>query len=150
MAQFMRPISDAFNAGWQKENGNSVNLYESIDEPVQNDADYIQSDLNPADQVFVFKLSTVVDPGVNTGHIFRVTGGKDQAGGRIINVLLELRQAYVSEASPGTLIGSQLFSDIPVATPPFPPFEAEIEPAAVANITDYSDLYIRVVASTVE
>lgn len=148
MAQYGRPMEDTFNGGWVRQNGDSIGIYQSIDDAVQDDADYVQSGLNPPGQVFVTKLTPMVDPGVDTGHFFRIAGKKNLTGGRIIDVLVQLRENYVNEATLGTLIAENTFLDVQEAPGgAFGVYQAEINSSQVANITDYTNLFVRIVAT---
>jgi len=72
MAQYARPNSDVYNDGpaiWT-----TAPLYQKVDEVVASDADFITTDLSfPAaiSGPVTLGLSTVVDPGVDTGHVLR-------------------------------------------------------------------------------
>jgi hypothetical protein len=149
MSQFGRPVQDLFNNGWVRQNGDSINTYQSVDDVVQDDADYVQSGLNPNSQVIVFRLTgSLVDPGVDTGHWFRIAGKKNTPGGRIIDMLLELRQGYIDELNQGTLIGGHTFLDVQEAPGgAFGLYETEVLESTIANITDYTDLSVRLVAT---
>lgn len=143
MPQFGRPSADTNNPGsYTDQGGGSVNIYTTIDEVAPaSDADYIQSPEDPANAVYVTKLSNLVDPVSSTGHILRWRRGKSVgAGGNQIDCLAELRQTYVSEASLGTLITSKNVVDIPDA---FTDDSITLSAAEADAITDYTSLFFR-------
>jgi hypothetical protein len=146
MSQFARPSIDAFVDSYTNEVGAAVNLFQSIDEVVADDTDFVKSSLTPANKAYVTKLSAVVDPLSSIGHILRYRIGKDVASGDRLDQTVELRQGYVSEASPGTLIHQQVHVDVGV----FPIAGTFTLTAAEADsITDYTNLFIRLVSNKV-
>lgn len=113
MPQFSRPEADLNNPGlWTTQAGGSTNLWDTVNEVTPDDADYAQSPLAPVAAVLVFDLSSVTDPVSSSGHIFRTRYFKDVAGGAQIDLISQLRQTYVSEASQGTLIVARTFTNI--------------------------------------
>lgn len=147
MAQFGRPNADTYNGdGWTEDDGTAVTIYDQIDEAVIDDADYVRSPLAPTSDVYVAKLSTVEDPVSSTGHVVRYRYAKDAAGGAQIDLTVQLRQGYVNEATPGTLIAAWSHANISevLAT------AVQTLSAAEADaITNYADLYLRFVANQV-
>ena len=146
MPQFARPIQDIFNSNWENQSGAVPNTYQSVDEVSVNDADFARTRLSPNNDVVVWKLSPVTDPGVSTGHIMRVRYGKDTTGGDTIDLSLEFRQNYVSEVSQGTLIGAINAGNVPGG---FIDFIFELPGAMADLITDYSSLFVRFIAKKV-
>ena len=146
MAQFLRPIAEPVNQSWTGEDGDTTALYEHVDEVSVNDADYVRSPLSPNNSVIVFKLGSGIDPGVSTGHIIRIRYGKDTGGGDTIDLTVELRQAYVSEVSQGTLLGYLSAGNIPAG---FTDLVYEITGATADLITDYTNLYLRFISKKV-
>lgn len=146
MAQFARPSSDAYVGAWTNQAGSGTNLYQSVDESVTspNDADYVQSESAPASSPVVFALSAVTDPLSSTGHIVRWRRGKDLASGAQIDLTVEIRQGYVSEASKGTLIATVTDTNIPDSqtTTTYTLTGAEAD-----AITNYAALFVRIVAN---
>ena len=57
---------------------------------------------------------------------------------------MELRQGYVNEGTPGTLIKTTTTTDLPTTWTTYPVTLLEAE---AANITDYTDLFLRFVAN---
>ena len=145
MAQFSRPSADTLNPGsYVNQAEGTSNLYQAIDEAVADDADYIRSPNSPVISVIVFKLSTVLDPGVSAGHVLRVRCKKDLTNPATIDVDAELRQSYVNEAGKGTLICTLSQSDISTS---FTTYTHTLSEAEADAITDYSALYVRIVTN---
>lgn len=145
MPQLAEPSADTNNPGsFTTSGGGSVNLFQEIDEgsAAPNDADFVQSPADPVNAVYVTKLQSLTDPVSSTGHILRWRRGKTPAtGGNQIDCLVELRQAYVSEASLGTLITSKTVANIPAA---FTDDSITLSGAEADSITDYTNLYVRI------
>lgn len=147
MAQFGRPSTDTVNESYTDQGGGSSNIYTTIDESVASDADYIRSALAPTNDVYVTKLTTVEDPQSSSGHTVRYRYAKDASGGAQIDLTVQLRQGYVNEGSPGTLIAtcgshtniSNSWTDGSYA----------LSGAEADSITDYSSLYLRFVSNQV-
>lgn len=146
MPQFARPDADVVDGAWLNNLGSAIDMYLSIDEVSSDDSDFVESELNPSASAAAFGLSNVEDPQVSTGHIIRYRYQKDAAGGNQIDLTVELRQGYVSEASLGTLIHSVVHTDIPngwvAGTFTLSSGEAD-------SITDYADLQLRLSANQV-
>lgn len=146
MAQFGRPSADTDNSGaWTDQAAGSTNIYTTIDEVSPSDADYIESPLAPVSDVYVTKLTTLEDPVSSSGHTVRIRHAKDAAGGATVNLTVELRQGYVSEGTPGTLIATCMnavaLSDTLTTTP------YTLSAGEADAITDYTNLYLRFVAN---
>jgi len=145
MPQFGRPSADTNNPGsWTDQGGGSTNIYLTIDEVSQDDADYVRSPLAPSANVYVTKYSNLEDPQSSSGHVLRTRYAKDAAGGAQIDLVAQLRQGYVSEASQGTLIVARTFTNISnvFATDAYTLSAAEAD-----AITDYTSLYLRLSAT---
>ncbi len=146
MAQFGRPSADTLIGNYEDQAAGTTNIYQSIDESVASDADYITSPSAPSSEVYVCALSTLEDPVSSSGHIQRVRYAKSAAGGSQINLTVELRQGYASEVSQGTLIATHSYTDISDTYTT----GAETLTAGEADaITDYTDLYLRFVFTQV-
>lgn len=147
MAQFGRPSADTYNAdGWVEDDDTSVNMFLEIDEVTQSDTDYIKSPLAPTSDVYVTKLTTLEDPVASTGHIVRYAYGKDTTGGAQIDITVQLRQGYVNEGTPGTLIHSEAHTNVASG---FNAGSFTLSAGEADSITDYTDLYLRFVANQV-
>lgn len=141
VTQFARPSEDILNENWTKDDGGTTTIFTQIDEDTRNDLDFIQSPSAPTSDVYVYKLSPVVDPQQSAGHTFKFTYGKDLTGGSRIDQLIELRQGYVSEGSPGTLIAT-LLNEPDVDQYPIAGIYT-LSAAEADLITDYTNLYVR-------
>ena len=143
MAQFGRPDADTHIGAYEDELGGTSDIFEAIDEVSPSDSDYITSEFAPSDSPYVCHLSAVTDPNVSTGHVVRYRARKDPSTGAQVDLTVELREGYVSEGSPGTLIASDVELDLPTS---FTTFTFALSGAEADAITDYSDLYLRFVA----
>lgn len=146
MAQFGRPVSDASDGAWLNQAASAVDMYTSIDEVTASDTDYVESELNPSASPVVFGLTTTLeDPVSSSSHILRWRRQKDASGGGTIGLTVELRQSYVSEGTPGTLIATATAdADIPAA---WTDTSYTLSAGEADAITDYTALYVRIVAN---
>lgn len=144
MPQFGRPSVDTYNGdGYTDQAGGSTNLFDTINESVASDADYIRTVTSPTSDVYVTKLTSVTDPVSSSGHVVRWRRGKDvDAGSEAIDLIVQLRQGYVNEGSPGTLIASKTVAGIPAT---FTDDSMTLSGAEADSITNYADLYLRFV-----
>lgn len=152
MSQFARPEADVVIGAWVDDGGGTTNLFEAINEPIASDADFIRSETSeiPIDQDFtseetltsayVTKLSTVLDPGIDTGFKIRFRISKNIAGGLPLSIFMELRQDYEDETLLGSLIAARLVSDISETNTDS---ELELTEAEAGLITDFSNLFFR-------
>ena len=142
MPQFGRPSADTNNPdAYTDQAGGSVNLYATIDEATEDDADFIRTVASPSSDVYVTKLSNVTDPVSSTGHIMRMATSVDLASQEAIDFTQQLRQGYVNEGSPGTLIASQTRSG--VTSTAWTVSAYTLSAAEADAITDYTSLYYR-------
>jgi hypothetical protein len=146
MPQFARPSADTTLGAWSDQIGGVINIFQAIDEEVLDDADFIVSEDAPAASVYVTKLTTVEDPVIDTGHVLRVRFQKDLAGGSQIDCDVELREGYVSEISLGTLIATRTFADVANG---WTTEVIALTEGEVVLITDYTNLYLRIIADQV-
>lgn len=148
MAQFGRPSADTFrDTAWTEDDGTTDALFGEIDESVASDTDYIKTSAAPTSDVYVTKLTSLEDPVSSSGHVLRARIAKDASGGAQIDFTVELRQGYASEASPGTLICTiPSTSDVSNS---FTDYSHTLSGAEADSITDYTDLYVRIVANQV-
>lgn len=147
MPQFGRPSADTNNPdAWTDQAGGSTNIYLTIDEVTASDADYIRSPLTPTLDIYVTKYSNLEDPLSSAGHILRTRYAKSAAGGAQIDVIAQLRQGYVSEATQGTLIVARTFTNI---SETFTTDAYTLSAAEADAITDYTSLYLRLSANQV-
>lgn len=146
MAQFARPDADVTDGNWIKSTGGNVDLYTMVDESSFSDADYIESGVAPSTDAVVLRLSDVTDPVSSVNHVVRYRYGKDSAAGAQIDIVVQLRQGYVSEGTPGTLIASQTHANVADG---FTAGSFTLSGAEADAITDYTDLFIRITANQV-
>jgi hypothetical protein len=148
MTQLAEPIADSSIGSYTDQAGGTTNIYTTIDEgsASPNDADYIKSPLAPASSPYVAKVTSLSDPLSSSGHIIRARLAKDAAGGAQIDATVQLRQGYVSEGTPGTLIATLTQANV---TDTFTTYSYTLSGAEADAITDYTSLYLRVVANQV-
>lgn len=146
MAQFGRPSTDTTNEGYTDQAAGSTDIFQAIDEVSANDADYIQSAVAPTSDVYVTKLTTLEDPVSSTGHVVRYRYAKSAAGGAQIDLTVQLRQGYVNEGSPGTLIAAWSHTNI---TETITQAAQTLSGAEADAITNYADLFLRFVYNQV-
>lgn len=148
MAQFGRPEADTYNGdGWTEDDGDTTNMFQEIDESVASDTDYIRSPVAPTSDVYVTRLSDMEDPVSSSNHVVRWRWGKDAAGGATINGTVQLRQDYVNEGSPGTLIAT--CANAEVVPDSFTDDSYTLSGAEADAITNYTTLFIRILANQV-
>jgi hypothetical protein len=146
--QFARPAADTNNpGGYTDQAGGTTNIYQAIAEATPDDTTYIQSPTSPSNAVYVTKLSAVSAPGVTTGHWIRMRTSASLNNQQNISITQQLRQGYVSEASQGTLIASQVRS--PINSTTWTTTEYNLTGAEAGAITDYANLYFRFISTVV-
>ena len=126
------------------ESTNTTDMRDAIAGETADDNTYIQSEESPESSVVVYKFAAGAFPDDQTqDHNFKIryrrTDGEDQ-----IDLTFELREGYVDEATQGTLIWSDSVSNVGTTVVELDATLTEVE---AGNITDYSDLYGRVVAN---
>lgn len=142
--QELYPASDKTDGTWTNESGSAANLYDSVNETLPSDSDYIQSEYDPSTSPVVLGLETGLDPLSSSGHIFRYRLEKYPVGAGTQEVIVQIRQDYISEVSQGTLIAEWTDSDLSSTMTTV----AQTLTAGQANsITSYSTLFVRIVAS---
>jgi hypothetical protein len=147
VAQFARPDADTTNEGaWTDQAGGSANLFSTVDEAVASDSDYVRSAVAPTNDVIVFRLSDIEDPLSSSGHVLRWRRAKDAAGGAQIDMTVQLRQGYVNESTLGTLIASKAVTAI---SETFTDDSITLSGAEADAITNYADLFVRILANQV-
>ena len=143
MTQYARPSADTYIGNWEDQGAGTTNIYLSVDEVTPGDSDYIVSDAGPSSSPYVCALSTITDPATGAGHLPAYRYGKDQAAGAQIDITVQLREGYVNEGTPGTLIKQWVHTDVSdtmtTASPGLSAAEAD-------SISDYADLFYRFVA----
>jgi len=144
MTQFARPSVDTTRDNWEEDDGSTTDIFDQIDEASADDGDFIRTGLTPTNDVYVTKLTSVEDPLSPTGHVVRYRYGKQTAGGDQIDIIVQLRQGYVNEGTPGTLIAAQTHSDVPTG---FTDGSITLSSGEADAITNYADLYLRFVGN---
>jgi len=123
----------------------TTNIWDTINETSASDTDYIRSVTSPSNTPYATKLTNLVDPASSTGHVMRWRRGKSVDGGsEQIDLTVQLRQGYVNEGSPGTLICSKVVNDIPAA---WTDDSYSLSAGEADAITDYTSLYMRFLAN---
>jgi hypothetical protein len=143
VTQYGRPSADTYLGNWEDEAAGTTNIYDGIDEVTPSDADYIVSDSAPSTSPYVCKLTTVTDPATSSGHIVRYRYGKDAAGGAQIDIVVQLREGYVNEGTPGTLIKAWTHTNV---SDTLTTAAQTLSAGEADSITDYSDLFLRFTA----
>jgi len=146
MPQFGRPSADTSIGSWEDEGGGTTTIFQSIDEVSANDTDFVRSELAPSNSPYVTKLSNMEDPLLSTGHIVRYRFEKDAAAGSQIDLLVELREAYVNEGTPGIVRASKTETNIDDS---WNAGTFTLSAGEADSITDYTDLFLRFRANQV-
>jgi len=147
MAQFGRPSTDTTRDNWEEDDGTTVDIWDQIDEVTVDDLDFVRTVQVPTNDVYVTKLTTITDPLQSTGHIVRFRAAKDAAGGAQIDLTVQLRQGYVSEAAQGTLIATA--GALTNISETFATTTYTLSAAEADAITNYGDLFLRFVGNQV-
>ena len=148
MVQALLPESDLHVGAWKNEAGEVSDLFDSINiEEFSNNFSFAESEIFPLSSPYATKLSSGLDPGVGTGHILHLDIGKHPINGRQIDLTVEIRQGYVSEASPGTLIHSFSLTDVAALIQGGSSVVDLTLPSGSADlVSDYTDLSVRFLA----
>lgn len=147
MPQFGRPSTDTTLDNWEEDDGTTVTIFDQINEVSASDVEYIRTVLVPTNDVYVTKLTAIEDPVSSTGHTVRYRYRKETTGGAQVDLVVQLRQGYVSEGAPGTLIASLTHTNIDGTAWNAGSFTlAAVEADAITN---YADLYLRLVGNQV-
>ena len=146
MAQLAAPISTTSIGSYTDQAGGTTNIHLTIDEGTAspNDADYIRSPSAPSNAPFVCRVTSLEDPVSSSSHVIRGRLAKEAAGGAQIDATVQLRQGYTNEGSPGTLIATLTQANV---TETFTTYSHTLSGAEADAITDYTALYLRVVAN---
>ena len=128
----IQPDSD-ISGDWTPSSGGD--LFAMLDESPVNDADYIESDESPVNQVAEVTLGNCTNPLKSDGHMVRYRYHKGQGGAQVDLHVLLLEGA--------TIIATFSHSDIPTAVTEA--FQA-LTAAQADAIIDYSNLRLRFIA----
>lgn len=135
MTQTIVPIQDVVSGA----SGTYASLADA------NDATYVALDLiEVGSDHAVFKLGQVLEPAAPDDPVVTIRKEREEAG--TIDLLVELRQGYVSEASPGTLIGDATYASVADAVSEST-FTATDNPVTYVGGVATPALYLRFVES---
>lgn len=143
--QTASPIADSLNQNYHDASAGTTGLYASIDELTPSDVDYIETPDDPDNLVYVAKITALIDPISTSNHRLKVRAGTNVTGS--VALTAELRQGYISEVSKGELICTLSQSTIQASG--FTTYEHALSTTECNQITDYSNLYIRIVLNRV-
>ena len=140
MAQFARPSADVTVSSWSNQAASTVNIFNAINEAVQENTSYVQSQLAPTSNLwYVAKLSSIEDPLTSASHSVRYSYRKSTGGGAQIDLEVELRINYASTVSPGTSIASWTHSNL---TSAWVTSTQALSAAQADAITAYSSMFL--------
>lgn len=145
MAQFARPDQDTTIGNFTDQSGGTTNIFQSIDEVSATDTDFIQSPTSPSSEVYVCRLSDVIDPVSSTGHVMRMRTSCDRDAQETLDFTHQLRQGYTNEGSQGTLIASQSRTGVNSTT--WTTSSYTLSGAEADAITDYTALFFRFIVN---
>jgi hypothetical protein len=131
VVQKARPGSDISAGGWLPSTGSD--LYAMLDETSYNDSDYIYSPDNPTTETAEIKFTSITDPGVHTGHTLRfrlAAVGQDT----VFDVYLMCGATQIATWQKTVVAGDTTT------------YTETLTTGEAGNITDYTDLRIKVVA----
>ena len=140
--QIARPSVDTIIGGYTDQSDGTTNIYQRIDEVVADDGDYIRSRLSPINDPYVTKLSTLVAPPTNAGHIIRYRYARKPDSADQLDLFVQLRKSYVDEDDRGLLIKEWTHA---LVGETFTTAEQTLSEAEATDITDYDDLVLRFV-----
>lgn len=130
--QFARPDGDSAIGSWTDDGGGTTNIYQSIDEVIADDSDFIQSESVPVNSIYIATLSNVGDPGSSDDHVVRYRYRKSDAV-NVIDLIVRLKQGA------STVIASKTHTGVSTT---FVEGEFLLTGTEADNITDYNDLRI--------
>ena len=148
MAEILYAVSVTDNTGsWTDEAGGTTNLHTAC-----NDSDedkYLKSVISPSTAPITFKLDAPSGtPGTGTWTVgFAVLKLPNSTAPQIDGVV-QIREGYTNEGSPGTLIATLTKTNVAAAGGLiFSTFTHDFSAGEVAAITDPTDLYARLTAN---
>lgn len=121
--QFARPISDLSVSGYAPSSG--TDLFAMLDEVAANDSDYIEA--SAGSSTALFRLTSLTDPGFDTNHTLSFRAADVATGSQDIACDLYCGATFIE-----TVVVTATSSPTTVAV--------TLNPANVANITDYTNL----------
>ena len=133
----IRPDGDITINSWTNELEQITNLYQSIDEVIPDDNDYIASPYSPSSEIYECSLENISDPQSSTGHTIKYRYKK--VGSATINLTIRLMQGAIEIASWNH---NNILTSIVQAEQTLTSGEAD-------SITNYNDLRLRFEATKV-
>jgi hypothetical protein len=130
----IRPLTDVTTSGWTKTAGAGT-YSAAVNEVSVDDTSYDESPATPSASVIEWKLAAGSYPGSTAGHT--VTVRMEQVSASSTSVVCALVQGT-------TVISSSTFTGL---TTSFVDYSWTLTPTEASNITDYTDLRIRVTAT---
>lgn len=130
------PVNDTSLGSWTDQDGGTTDIYLSIDEPVPNDADYVQSPPLPAANTYKFEFADAVDP-ITHNHHYIALRLKKPAGAGSLNLTVRMLEETTTIATRVVTVPA----DWETVT-------LTLTSAEAASITDYSNLFLEVEASS--
>lgn len=146
--QIVRPVSDRLVGAWTTDTGATSNLFAAVDEAVASFTDHIRCEDNPVTSPVVVRLAALTEPAgaVADGDV-QVCVQYDKEGAATATLVMQLRQGYTNEGSPGTLIAAVTDSNVTDATEDGVISLTAVEHAAIIYTGGTaSDLDVRLVA----
>ena len=147
MRRVLRPTVDTYRDNgfpneWVTHLNGTTSLYAEVDEAYNDTADFVKVWVGAtADPIVVFKLSSVPTPSLRTNHTLLFwCAYLSGAGTGNTGLTVQIREGYVNEGSPGTLIHSRSIPNTSFAGTTLQEFRDSWDGSA---ITDYSNLYVR-------
>ncbi len=140
------PVADLVTTSWTKID--ATNFFADVDDGKTPDSatTMVTSPNNPIASPISFDLTSLTDPTNNNLHTVAV-GFRREVGGRVATLTAELRQGYVNESTLGTLRATSGAFTLDSATP-WGGLILHLTTTEADNITDYTDLQIRLLANT--
>lgn len=134
----LRPDADQSVGSWTDEGGSASNLYQSIDESVASDADYVQSEVNPSSSSYLVRLS---DPAgtVNTDGPAVIRYRYEKDGTSKLNLTVDLIENATTPVTRATVTHLDIGTAVVQST-------MTLSTAEKTSITNWSDLYLRFTA----
>lgn len=126
---YLRPDADSSNSGWSDQAGGTTNLYQTVDETIASDADYIRSTPNPTADIVRLRLS---DPSSRLTEPFKVSYRYGLTASGSVRITARLKQG-------STIIKSWVHTD---ATTTFKTVTQTLSSGEFAAISDFNNLFV--------
>lgn len=133
------PSQDILTTNWTNESGGSNNLYTRVSGLPPSDDTYVQTSTHGAP--IVFKLQGVQTPTSRDNH--RVVFRARRDGPGVVQATISLHEGYVNESNQGTVIASYL-NPVDISNT-FTDYVLNIGPLAAETISDYQNLFVRII-----